>query len=592
MLNLAIRIVKVFRKRDRWFLVGLMILIALSTTIEMAGISVFLPLVQIILDPAAAREVPLIRNALIMLADDDVEKFARIFGLGIFLFFVVKNLVLSGISYIQNRFVQFKLAEYTRDLLNSYLTLPYVFHLTRNSAELIKNVKISAPQVFARGILALLQLSMDAMTVAGILLLLLYIDPMTTIGLSVLLGGSMAIYYSLIHHRMLAWSQMALRHNGRTFVWLNQALGAIKETKLSGRSQFFVDTFGRESIEQAHYETLLVTIPQWPRMIIETVAVGGVMFLIFIVIQPRGSTIDALPVMGAFAFAALRIMPALSRLMSSLTLLRGSAAALDEVYDDLVRVSELYHVIPAGQPLQMKHSIVLENVSFFYPDGRNALRDISMTISAGESVAFVGRSGAGKTTAVDIILGLLAPTSGRILIDGNDITKQPESWQRNMGYIPQTVYLIDDTIRRNIALGYPDAEIDAVRLEAVIDMAHMSEVVSNLPDGLDTIVGERGTRLSGGQRQRIAIARALYGDPDILVMDEATAALDNETEREISRAISELSGRTTLIIIAHRLSTVKACDRLYLFENGQIVDSGSYDTLLDRNVNFRQMALV
>ena len=591
MLKLALKIVTLFRGRDRWVLGGLVFLIAASTVIEMAGIGLFLPLVSIILDPNAARELPVLRDALAAFAGGDVDTFARLFGLGVFVFFVGKNFALAGIAWTQNLFVQRKLAESARDLLESYLSRPYVFHLHRNSAELMRNVKVCAPQVFARGTLALLQLTMETMAVVGILGLLLYIDPAITVGLALLLGGSMAIYYWAIHSRMLVWSQRALAHNGRTFVWLNQALGAIKETKLSGRSRFFVDTFGEQALAQARYETLLVTTPQLPRMIIEAVAVGGAMFLIFVAFSPRGATTEALPVIGVFAAAAMRLMPALGRLMGSLTLFRSCMVAVDAIYDDLIHVAQLPRAAAPPPAIRLEKAIEVENVSFVYPDGRSALRDVSLSINAGESVALVGHSGAGKTTLVDIVLGLLEASSGRIRVDGRDIRGQVESWQRKIGYIPQTVYLIDDSIRRNIALGYRDGAIDETRLIAAVRLAHLDDVVAALPKGLDTEIGERGTRLSGGQRQRIAIARALYDDPDVLVMDEATAALDNETEREITRAINELSGRKTLIIIAHRLSTVKACDRLYFMQDGRIADAGPYDELLARNPDFRRMAL-
>jgi ATP-binding cassette subfamily C protein len=336
-------------------------------------------------------------------------------------------------------------------------------------------------------------------------------------------------------------------------------------------------------------------VPHLPRLLIEAVAIGALVLLVVLMIsQPGDNIASVVPKLGLFAIAAMRLMPSLSKLFSALTSLRDNVAAVDTLYADLKDgIALRQHPSEDKKPrtaFSYTRNIRLEKLSYSYPQtNQNVIDGVDLVIERGQSVAFVGASGAGKTTLVDLVLGLLEPTSGDIRVDGREIHDDLYGWQSLIGYIPQDTYVTDDTLRRNIALGRTDAEIDHVQIERVLRLAQLSAFVEDLPQGLETDVGERGARLSGGQRQRIGIARALYHDPDVLVMDEATSALDGETEKEITTAINQLSGKQTLIIIAHRLSTVRHCDVIVLLEAGRIVDQGSFASLVERNAEFHHL---
>jgi ATP-binding cassette subfamily C protein len=306
-----------------------------------------------------------------------------------------------------------------------------------------------------------------------------------------------------------------------------------------------------------------------------------------------------LPTLSLFAAAAFRMMPSIHRIISSATRIRYYKHTLDSVYEDLLDVGlpltqslpNIEVTSPPLNPLVFEKEITLNHIFYQYPTGEGlALKDIDLTINKGQAVGFVGPSGSGKTTLINLLLGLLSPTSGQLLVDGHNIAPHLTEWQHKIGYIPQDIYLSDDTIRRNIAFGVPDEHIEEAQVWAVIKLAQLETLVQQLPAKLDTVVGERGVRLSGGQRQRVAIARALYHQPQVLIMDEATAALDNETEREITQAVERLSGQKTLLIVAHRLSTVKNCDQLYFIDNGQVVASGTYEQLFTKSLAFQEMA--
>ena len=332
-----------------------------------------------------------------------------------------------------------------------------------------------------------------------------------------------------------------------------------------------------------------------PRFFIETLSVGGILAVLLFMMAQERSIESILPTLGVFGLAAVRLMPSLTRLISALTVIRSSQPSLDLVTQDLRALSssdaDLFLAPGPKEELPFTKNLNIHELSFHYPDVKEpTLRGLNLSITHGESVAFVGASGSGKTTTVDLLLGLLEPSSGHVRIDGVDIHTALKTWQQRIGYIAQPTYLLDDTVRRNIAFGVPDALCDEERVWEAIKAAQLQEHIQRLPQGLDTVVGEHGARFSGGQRQRLGIARALYHRPDVLVLDEATSALDNETEREIVRTISELGGERTVITIAHRLSTVRHCDRIYFLSDGQVAQEGTFDELLESSEAFRRMA--
>ena len=339
--------------------------------------------------------------------------------------------------------------------------------------------------------------------------------------------------------------------------------------------------------------TVTPVLQNAPRYIVEVTLVGAMLVVVYTLTRSGQSASDLLAILGVFALAAYRLMPSANRILSAVNNVNFVRAPVEDVHRDMQLFAETAaEGAPgeAGEAVTFADSITLENLSYIYPGAAEAaLNDVNQSIQRGESVGIVGRSGAGKTTLIDVILGVLAPSAGRLLVDGRDIRASLGSWQRRIGYVPQTIYLTDDTLRRNVAFGFEDEAIDDARIGAVLEAAYLHDFVSSLPGGLDTVVGEHGVRLSGGQRQRIGIARALYHDPDVLVMDEATSAVDSETERHIAAAIQALHGRKTILIIAHRLSTVRGCDRLLFLDGGRCPAAGSFDELMAGNASFRAM---
>ena len=595
MIAQARKIFLVIGQETRSGLPGLLALMAVAALFEMVGVGMFFPLLQMLMNPDNITDLKILNFLFDRFDDTDQSRFIILFCVVLVCFFVTKALVLGAIIFIQNRFILNRQALFGKRVLRHYLNQPYVFHLQHNSMELIRNVTLLSSRVFVKGLLPILQFVMEIMIVIGIFLVLMMVDPVSTLAIGFVLSCAVGIFYMWMRLRVQEWGKHTVKYDGKMLLWISQALNAVKETKLYHREDFFTDAFATQSLKRAIYLARSSTAPHLPRLFIEAVAVSAMAVLVAILIGYSGTdTQTVLPTLGLFAVAAMRLMPSLSKLVSAITTFRENTAAVDIIHGDLFENNQA--TVPFADeaddvnPLSFADHLKLDGLGYRYPGvAQPVLADIDLKIERGQSMAVVGKSGAGKTTLIDLILGLLEPTDGAILADGRDVFRNLADWQRRIGYVPQEVYLIDDTLRRNIALGRADDEINDDDIERALTLAQLNDVVNELPDGLDTIVGERGTRLSGGQRQRIGIARALYHDPEILVMDEATSSLDSETEMEIASAIDKLSGDKTLIIIAHRLSTVRHCDLIVLLDAGRIVDSGGFDDLASRNADFSRM---
>jgi ATP-binding cassette, subfamily B, bacterial PglK len=510
--------------------------------------------------------------------------------------YLIKNIYLALLTYWQYFFLYVKQVSLSSRLLRSYLNSSYTFHLQRNSADLVHNVTSEVPQIFSGVLIPLLILVTEIMVMICIGILLAIAEPVSSAFAAIFLGLSIFWLNGTIRKQMSEQGLIRQEQGGRMIQWVNQGLGGIKETKVLGREQFFLNAFQRSTDAFSKASLYVGLANQLPNLFIDTMLITAVLLIvIFSLIQGREIQ-SILPMLSLFAIAALRLMPSAKRIVSTITNIIYFRYSVDLIYQDLISLeikTNLQTSINQSQmfPIKLQKSIELQNIQFQYPNSsKPSLLDISLVIPKGASIAFIGSSGAGKTTIIDIILGLLTPSQGKILVDGKNILHNLDSWQKQIGYIPQNIYLSDDTIRSNIAFGLTTDEIREEQVLAAVKASQLEELVYNLPDKLDTLVGERGIRLSGGQRQRIGIARALYHNPEVIVMDEATAALDNTTEREFMNALESMSGQKTMIMIAHRLSTVKNCDRLYLMKNGIVEDVGTYNELLERNREFQTMA--
>jgi ABC-type multidrug transport system fused ATPase/permease subunit len=500
--------------------------------------------------------------------------------LALVLIYVVKGAFLAFLAWRKLRFVFGLQAQMSRRLFAGYMRQPYVFHLQRNSAELIRNALGEVHFLTQHGLIEALRFVAESLVVIGIIALLLYIEPVgagVSIATLLLFGGG---FYWLTRKAMLRWGEARQHHERMRLQHLQEGLGGVKDVRLLGREDRFIDRYGEHADGFARVGRMQNTVQELPRLMLEVMAVGALAALVITLIS-RGNPLNSLlPTVGLFAAAAFRIMPSVNRIMTAIQVMRHALPVVTTLASELEALAP-QEAPGSGSQIELKRELRVEDVNFSYPSTEApALHDISLEIHAGESIGFVGGSGSGKSTLIDVILGLLAPQRGVIRVDGVDVRENLRSWQDHIGYVRQHIYLTDDSLRRNIAFGLRDADIDNQAVQRALRAAQLEDFVASLPQGLDTLVGERGVRLSGGQLQRIGIARALYHDPSVLVLDEATSALDTATEREVMSAVRALHGEKTVIIVAHRLTTVADCDRLYRLENGRIVQSGDPATLI------------
>lgn len=594
------KLLYLFTTRERWQIAGLFLLILIGAGFETLGVGLVLPFISLLENPQRVQEAGLLKWVYQKVGEPELRQFLIWAVLGFIGIYLLKNAYLTGLTYLQCRFIYDKQVNLCSRLFRAYLYSPYTFHLQRNSADLIRNIT-SETGVFFNSVLIPGLLALTEITILwGIALFLLIVEPVTSLAAAGGIGLATMIFYRLVRMKLSELGEARQYHYGQVIRTINHGLGGVKEAKVLGRETLFIEEFEKNNIYSTRSLQFYQLVSQLPRFFIESIAIVGLMLIVVSVLAQGRNLSAVIPTLSLFAAAAFRLMPSINRILNAVTAMRFSSSSvyvLSQDFRELNPVLEERQLVNSGpmaevQPI-LKTAIALQNLFYRYPGASDhALKDVSLTIGKGTSVGFVGSSGAGKTTIVDVILGLLPPTKGQILVDGRDIHEDLSAWQRLIGYIPQSIYLCDDTLRNNIAFGIPAGEINEDWIESAVKSAQLTELVASLPEGLDTLVGERGVRLSGGQRQRVGIARALYHNPEVLVMDEATAALDNQTEAGVMEAVEKLSGDKTLIMIAHRLSTVKNCDRLYFMSQGQIVDSGTYNELCKRNREFQIMAQV
>lgn len=571
------------RLRRRWLLHVPWALF--SAVMEMIATAGMLVLIRLISDPVGAERSASIHALRHFMPFEPGAGFNAAFGAALGLFYLVKNSLRVVETYSQQRAAAATAVWISSGLLERYLLAPYSLHLRRNSSEILNNVSNASDQVSWVVLQSATALVSEACISLGILTVLAVQLPPLARGAAAVTAGATILLLWITQQRHIRWGRLLHVANAQKLQSIRQSLAAVKEAKTLGRERYFSQRFSRIRADLGSLETVQVTTEVLPRLVVETTFVIALTALIALAWLRPDAAGNLTLTLGIFAYGGLRLLPSLHLLVYRFNRVGSGEAAVQAVardWHDLAPYVAVSHEAEASMALT--DSVVFERVSFSYQDSNGnslepALSDIDLTIRRGESIGIVGPTGAGKTTFVDLMLGVLDPTSGTIRVDGRDIRSSLRSWQRQIGYVPQTIYLIDDTIRRNIALGLEDAEIDEARVADSARDAQLDGFLSGLPEGLDTVVGERGVRLSGGERQRIAVARALYRRPSVLVFDEATAALDNITEQALTSTIHGLHRRLTTVFIAHRLSTVQSCDRLIFLRNGRIEDVGPFAEL-------------
>jgi len=586
-------------RREKFVFLGFFLMLVVGSLFEAIGISLIFPFMQLISRPEIIQNNSKLVKVSELLGNPPHRIFMVYCGLGLLAVYVLKNIFFIYQQILQNNFLEKKQTSITRELLEYYLTRPLTFHFRKNSTDLNRNIG-SAMKIVDSVWMPLLLLVSETLVLIVILAMLLKIQPKATLIAIFTLGTLIVGFQRLVRRRISAWTKIQFFHVGQLSKWVHQGFGGIKEIKVLGTERYFLDQYTKHTEVTFALARKMRNINLLPRPFLETLILAGIIAFVASALLSGQDMSTIMPSMTLFGIAAIRLMPSANRiLLSSLALQQGLVImnlvheshleAKDDTlpHDALKRLREVDSI----QPKKFQNEIVLKGISYRYPNGpKLAIDNIDLRIARGETVAFVGASGAGKSTIVDVILGLLDPTTGQVLVDGNDISNDVRRWQRNIGYIPQSIFLSDDTIRRNIAFGIADETIREESVWDALKTAQLDEFVRQLPKGLETGVGERGVRLSGGQRQRIGIARALYHKPAVLILDEATSALDNETERAVADAVNKLGGEKTLIMIAHRLSTVANCDRLFFMREGKVIDSGPYSQLLETNPEFARFA--
>jgi ATP-binding cassette, subfamily B, bacterial PglK len=491
--------------------------------------------------------------------------------------------------YVEARFIYNRYALLAGRLFDSYMNSPYWLMVTKNSAEVLRNVTQETGFMIKYVMAPILKLTMDTILITATLTLLMLVNPLMTVAAVLMFALSAGGFLKLVQGRIQDYGCRVQKERMVLIQIVTEGLGGLKDIRILQRAGWFSKRF-QGSIERfTRAQVFQAMTKHATKPVLETVAVAGMMS-VALALHWQGRSVESIiPLLALFGAAAMRLLPTMREVVDCVNGLRYYGYSVHPVYDEFRRM-RLLETSPTPVELSPKPSFCFEreirfnHVSFCYAERDvMAVDQLSLSIATGEAVGLIGPSGAGKTTIVDLLLGLLEPSEGTITIDGVNIHANLENWLHGVGYVPQFIFLIDNTLRRNIALGLPDEEIDEVRLQTAIEASQLTETIRNLPKGVDTVVGERGVRLSGGQRQRIGIARALYGDPAVLILDEATSALDHETEKYVISSIERLKGKRTIIMIAHRLTTVRNCDRIFMINQGQVIDSGSLLELAERN---------
>ncbi len=563
----------IFNRRQKIQLFFLFIVIAIGTFLELLGVTSVLPFINVIMDPEIVKTNDTYRLLYQWLGLSDTSQFIAALAVMIIGVYIIKNLFVSFMYYIQYKWTFNNQARLAGRLLKCYLQQPYYFHVTHNSAELIRNVNSDTVMMF-HGILAVLQLLTEVCVCIVLGIYMLIKDKSITIGVGGFLIVFVLLFVKVFKKNLGETGERDRQYNAQIVKWLQQSFGGIKETKVLGREPFFLKQFNDNYKMFAECERKYRFLQVAPRPFMEAVCVTGLMVVVALKLL-NGTTSDYfVSTIAVFAIAAFRLLPSFNRIANYFSVILFNKSALNAVYHDLKEIEQLqggHFSREAEEPLTLERAVRIHNLTFTYPEmDYQVLDHVSFEIQKNTSVAFIGPSGAGKTTLADIILGALSPLEGHVYADDADVFENLPRWHKSIGYIPQSIYLMDDSVRNNVAFGIAPEDIDEDKIWKALEQAQLKEFVEGMDQGLDTIIGESGIRLSGGQRQRIGIARALYNDPQVLVLDEATSALDNETEAAVMEAIDSLAGNKTLIIIAHRLSTIRNCDVVYEVKDGLV----------------------
>ncbi|OUU50684.1 MAG: ABC transporter ATP-binding protein [Pelagibacteraceae bacterium TMED65] len=577
--------------KERRFAIILLILSLIKALIETIGVASIMPFIAVLSEPSLI-ETNSILNKMYQISTyfgvSTKQSFLFALGLLVFLFLMFSLALNAFTQYLGIRFIEKCHHSISRSLVEGYLNQPYSWFLNRNSALLGTNILSEASQVVSMGMKPMIEVVSRGVVIIFMFVLLLLVDVKLALSIFVVFGGAYLLIFKYTKKILRRIGQERYIANQQKFATINEAFGSPKDVKVKSLEKVYLDQFSNSSLTHAKRSTTAGILADLPRYILEAVSFGGMLLVMLYLIGQKGNFSSALPIISVYAFAGYRMMPSFQRVYHSISMMRFCGPVIDTIYDTFKNLSpiEKKH---SSTKIKFEGSISLKNIYFEYPNtSKSILKNINIKILNHNIIGIVGRTGSGKTTIIDIILGLLEPQKGLLEVDGEEINrKNVRSWQKNLGYVPQHIYLSDDTIAKNIAFGVDQKDINQETIEKVSKIANLHNfVTTELPEKYDTTVGERGIRLSGGQRQRIGIARALYHNPKVLILDEATSALDNETEKAVMDAIDNIGKNMTIIIIAHRMNTIKKCDMIFLLDKGEIKKQGKFEDIITNEHNF------
>lgn len=564
----------IFSKKQKIQSVFLCIGLFIGALFELVGVSLITELVSIVTDPSKIHKNQMLKSVYDLFGMREDRQFFLALVIGLIILYLVKNIFLLWINYVQYTFIYNNQLRLSGRLIDCYLKKPYTYHLDKNSAEMVRNVMLDTERFFQMLLSVFLMLS--ELLISLLLCVYLFtVDWFITVSVAVILGIFTAIYLLLFKNKAKEYGKINQIYDGKMHQSINQALGAVKDIKILHREKYFVDAFcgyGKKKMRAVRNNNVL---GQAPKYVIETVCIGAILLVLVFKLYMGEDLSTMITQLAAFAVAAFKLLPSASKINNFANLIIFLKPSVDLIYRDIRDTEDMksFELTDAVTDFEIKDAdaISVTGLTYRYPHTeKDVLKDVSLKIPLGYAVGLMGPTGAGKSTLADVILGILTPTSGTVCYGNMNVHEHPIKWSKKLAYIQQSIYLADETIRNNVAFGIDDDKIDEEKVWKALEEAQIKDFVRSLPEGLDTMVGERGVRLSGGQRQRIGIARALYDDPEILVLDEATSALDNETETAVMEAIDNLMGKKTLIIIAHRLTTLRNCQKIFKVEGGGV----------------------
>jgi ATP-binding cassette subfamily C protein len=597
-----------FSRWDKLQYGGLLVMMGFGAVLEMVGIGAVPAFISTLASPDKVRDFPGVEPVLDTLGITTNKDLVIWGAIGFILIFTIRAGYLILLKYVRIRLTERHRVRLGRLLFTKYMQAPYEFHLGRNTAELLRNVNSETKNIIAGVINPVLNLILNGLMTVSIAGLLLSATPWAALGAIVGVGGGGWLFLRTVREKMGEYGRKARKERKKAIQAVTQGLGGFRAARVIGVEKSLIDDFYQSIARYAKLERYKKFVSGLGNPLLEYIAVVGLMLLVLAMVALGTDLTTMVPLLGLFGTAIVRLRATIGAITNTLNTLQYNMASVEAVVGDLRVLDGLDHKAVAlpreehrngatprsNTELSFEHALQFEDVTYAYPNANEpALRNIDLSIEPGKSVGLVGATGSGKTTLVNVLLGLLEPQEGRLLVDGVDVRTDLQTWQNHLGYIPQSIFLLDDTIRRNVAFGVPDEEVDDEKVWEALYAAQVgSFVMDELTNGIETIVGEDGVRLSGGQRQRVGLARSIYHSPDVLVMDEATSDLDNETESRVMDALSDLKDDRTFITIAHRLSTVRDCDRLFFLKQGRIAARGTYQELCKLHEDFRCMAEV